>query len=180
MAKRELSPELAVWAKNIAQEVDSENLALAPMMLDAYLQGGERRKQLFKNDAMVGGFLAEGIVSLLVFAFSALSFIGNELMQLQASGGFDAINSLLSSWKTWLELLKNRESLNEKIKSPNGRNAELASLYRVSQRVEKNLQGKYGLSIEQSELVTYQVIKSLLEEPDQGAKLVADFPRESA
>ena len=177
MNKQALTPELVSWAKRIALKVDPDNEALAPMMLDAYLQGGSKRKQLFERDAMVGSFLAEGILPLLAFAFTALSLIGKELMELQASGGLRAINSLLSGWKTWLEALKTRQSLKEKAESPEGKKDDFASLYRVSQKVEKALQ-KRGLSMEQSELLTYHVIKSLLEEPGGGAKLIAEFPKE--
>lgn len=177
MNKHALSPNLVAWAKRIALEIDPDNEALAPMMLDAYLQGGAKRKQLFENDAMVGSFAAEGIASLLGFAFMALSFIGNELTALQASGGLDAINNLLGGWKTWLEILKNKQSLKEKAESPAEKSDELNTLYRVSQKVERALR-KRGLSMEQSELLTYQVIKSLLEEPDGGAKLIAEFPTE--
>ncbi|MFO1434065.1 MAG: hypothetical protein U1F76_28920 [Candidatus Competibacteraceae bacterium] len=177
MNKHALSPNLVAWAKRIALEIDPDNEALVPMMLDAYLQGGAKRKQLFESDAMVGSFAAEGIVSLLGFAFMALSFIGNELMALQASGGLGAINNLLSGWKTWLEVLKTQQSFKEKTQSPVEKSDELASLYRVSQKVEKALR-KRGLSMEQSESLTHIVIKALLEEPDGGAKLIAEFPTE--
>ena len=108
MAKLALSPELAAWATKIALEVDPDNAALAPMMLDAYVQGGAKRKQLFESTAEVGGFLAEGMTPLLALSFVALSLIGNELMRLLASGAFGAITSVLVGWKTWLEILKIR------------------------------------------------------------------------
>ena len=176
MSTQTLTPELVNWAKRTALEVDPDNEDLAPMMLNAYLQGGQNRKQLFERDAVVGSFSSEGILPLLAFAFTALSLIGKELMELQVSGGLDAINGLLSAWKTWLEALKARQSLKEKA-STEGKRDEYASLYRILQKVEKSLR-KRGLSREQSELLTYQVIKSLLEEPDEGAKIIAEFPSE--
>jgi hypothetical protein len=177
MTQQALSPELEAWAKRIAQDVDPDNEDLAPMMLDAYLQGGAKRKQLFARDVMAGSFLAEGMEPLLAFAFMALGFIGKELMQLQSSGGLSAINNLLIGWKTWLEILKTRPSLTEKAKSPEGKNDTLASLYSISQKVEKTLV-KGGLSIEQAEVLTYRVIKSLLEDPDKGAKIITQLPTE--
>lgn len=170
-----LSPEiLNKWARSIAVEVDPAREALAPMMVEAYLRGGRQRRQLFESVDTPGGFLPEGAISLLPYAFLALSWVANELMHLARNGGLSALSDLLSCWKSWLELAKARKALEEEATSHQTHSEALDDLNRVLTAVQRALE-KQGLPIEQCELVTYRVMKVLVQEPNEAAQVVKTF-----
>ena len=167
-----LSPEaLSKWAKRIASEVDPEYEPLAPMMLEAYLRGGRERKQLFDSAPTVGAILPDGGTSLLPFAFLALSWIATNLSKLYRSGGISALSDLFSLWKSWLELAKTRKTMNAEPSVPEVQHEALFSLRRILDEVQQVLE-KQGLPTEQCELVSYRVMKALLNEPNEAAAFV--------
>lgn len=162
------------WAKMIAVEVAPEYEPLAPMMMTAYLRGGKERKQLFESASIAGGFLPDGGLSFLPYAFLALSGIAAPLMQLCSSLGLGTINDLLNCWKSLLEVIDVQKKLNEKPEVANKGNDTLAALRRVMDEVQKSLK-KQGLTKEQADLVSYRVMKALLQEPNEGAQFIQAF-----
>lgn len=170
-----LSPEmLSKWARRIAVEVDPEREALAPMMMEVYLRGGRERRQLFESASTVGGILPDGGASLLPYAFLALSWVATGLMQMCSAGGLSALSDLLSCWKNLLELVKTRKRLKEEAGAPKGQDDALVGLRRVLEEVQRVLE-KQGLPTEQCELVSYRVMKVLLQEPDEAVQFVRGF-----
>lgn len=118
--------------------------------------------------------MPDGEPSLLPYAFLALNWIATQLMQLCSSGGISALSDLLSLWKNWLELVKTQKTLKEEAGAPEGRNEPLVGLRRVLEEVQRALE-KQGLPTEQCELVSYRVMKALLQEPVEAAKFVKIF-----
>lgn len=161
------------WARKIAVEIDPAYEPLAPMYLEAYLCGGKKRRQLFEQVAMVGGVTGDGGISLLPYAFAALSAIAAQLANLCSSGGLNILRDLLACWKNWLELVQVKAAV-PPTQVPEKHHGALASLKRVLETVQRGLE-QQGLSPEQSELVTYRVMKALLQEPDDAAQLLSVF-----
>lgn len=168
-------PERAAdWARKIAMEIDPAYEPLAPIYLEAYVRGGKERQQLFERVATVGGVVGDGGISLLPYAFAALSGIAAQVANLCGSGGLTLVGDLLACWKNWLELARVRASA-KAAKNSEDDHGELAALRRVMATVQRGLQ-QQGLAAEQCELITYRVMKVLLQEPAQAAQLLAEFP----
>jgi hypothetical protein len=170
-------PEIADhWARKIAVEIDPAYEPLAPMYLKAYLRGGKERQQLFEQVPMVGGVTGEGGYSLLPYAFAALSAIAVQLANLCSGGGLHILSDLLACWKNWLELVQVKATPSP-TEVAEGHHGELASLRRVLETVQRGLE-QQGLPSEQSELVTYRVMKALLQEPADAAQLLSVLPED--
>jgi hypothetical protein len=170
-----LSPEMMDrWAKRIAVEIDPDREALAPMMLKAYMRGGRDRKQLFECAPTLGGVLPDGGASLLPYAFLALGWVATGLTQLCSAGGLSVLSDLLSCGKNLLELVKIRKVQSEETGSSRGRDEMLSGLHHILEEVQQGLE-KQGLPTEQCELVSYRVMKVLLQEPAEAAQLVQGF-----
>lgn len=167
----QLPTNLAIWAKRIAQEVEPEQEDLAPMMMAAYLRGGKERKQLFENKSELGGFLPDGGLSLLPFAYLAVVKLADLLVAFYQAGGLRVITDLLEAWKSWLEVAKERHSATSHTATSADRAEPLLSLRRVLDEIQGTLHAQ-GLPQEQCELVSYRVMKALLKEPAGAAEFV--------
>jgi hypothetical protein len=169
-----LPDNAADWARKIAMEIDPAYEPLAPMYLEAYVRGGRERQQLFEQVAVVGGVVGEGGISLLPYAFAALSGIAAQLGKLCGGGGLSLLSDLLACWKNWLELIQLKASTDTTRKSED-ESGDLAALRRVLATVQGSLE-QQGLAPEQSELITYRVMKVLLQAPAEAAQLLSKFP----
>jgi hypothetical protein len=174
----QLPTELTEWATRIAMEVEPEREALAPMMMAAYLRGGRERSQLFESTPTLGGFLPDGGISLLPYAFLALTKVAAGLMKIYDSGGLGVVTDLLRAWKTWLEVVRERKPITQQ-NSTRGPAESLISLRRVLEEIQGTLQTQ-GLPQEQCELVSYRVMKTLLQRPAEAAQFIETFGTELA
>lgn len=177
MAKGLSHEVLSKWAKLIAAEVEPEREALAPMMLEAYLHGGRARRQLFKNAPTLGGILPDGGISLLPFAYLAFTTVVAGLTKIYNAGGLQFLTDLLSVWKNLLEIVKMRKSVREEAHTVTRETDPLLLLRRTMEEVQQILE-RQGLPTEQCELVSFRVMKVLLQEPAEAVQLVRTFHNE--
>ncbi len=175
----QLSANFAVWAKRIAQEVEPEQEDLAPTMMAAYLRGGRDRKQLFESKSELGGFLPDGGLSLLPFAYLAVMKLAELIVSFYQADGLRVITDVLKAWKSWLEVAKERASATSHTATPTDVAEPLPSLRRVLDEIQETLHAQ-GLPREQCELITYRVMKALLKEPAEAAQLLTAFGKGQA
>ncbi|MGE4561228.1 MAG: hypothetical protein AB7E77_13575 [Desulfobulbus sp.] len=169
-----LPEKVSQWSRRIAVEIDPDYEPLAPMYLAAYLRGGNERRQLFEQVATVGGVAAGGGRSLLPYAFAVVSGIAAQAARLCGGGGLALLSDLLTLWKNWLELVQVQKDSAETADASRDKPDELMALRRVLATVQREL-AQQGLPVEQCELITFRVMKALLDRPEEAAELLTLF-----
>lgn len=102
------------WAIALAEEVAPEELELAPIWVDAYLQGGQARRELFaEEDSVAGGF---GGINLAVILPAIFAAIVKTHSMLQAVLSHPQLLENLKMVNTSLDIIRLREKIRDRDK----------------------------------------------------------------
>ena len=83
-----LSPALVEWSERMALDVASDEVDLAPLILEAYLAGGEKRAELFTDAQAPGASFIDGATALVVLqAIIGLTAAAPLIMEMLTSSG---------------------------------------------------------------------------------------------
>lgn len=161
---------IETWALKIAEEATPEEVDLAPIMAKAFVAGGREKVEMFRRSggAVHGAFGAEVAAAVFPFILQGIVLAWGPLQWLLTSNvmsNLGAINDLLGI-KDRLQRKRHEESLPD---------TTFASLKQVNAIVSEELRAA-GLRPERCELITYRVLKRMLEDPT-GA---AEFSKEIA
>ncbi len=146
-------------ALKLAEDAVPDEVDLAPIMVQAFVEGGKEREELFKREqgSVVGGFGSGGLIALFPWILKAIAQNGPFLYELLTTDVSDLVSLLNSTLD-----LRNKISASQKIKSlPDN---PYQPLKIVMQTVSAELQVS-GLPEDQCDLITYRVIRALLENP---------------
>ncbi len=148
------------WSEKLAREVAPDEIDLAPLMTDAFLRGGKDRKELFQQTkgGMIGAF--NPVDSLIIFPL-VLQSIFTAAPMLYSALTSGAINNFVSLIK---DAISFRENLKQKHKIEIPASNEYEPLRQTIIIISSTLQSS-GLSQDQRDLLTYRIVKALLEEP---------------
>jgi hypothetical protein len=158
------------WAIRLAEEVAPDEAELAPTIAEAFMAGGKDRQELFAaGRSTVGGFASGAVIVILPYLFQALSMLGPLLMT--------ALSSDLSA--KFLEFITNAIKMIHTLNEPKSAatpppipvDPMYAPLRQIVTAMGLELRTA-GLSNEQADLVTFRVLRLLLEQPQQATQLV--------
>jgi len=150
-----------IWAIKIAEAAVPEEAELAPIMVQAYLNGGKDQQELSlqsKGD-IVGGFGAGDLQAIFPWILQGIAFAAPIINTALTSGN---VEKYLSAIKDVLEI---RDSLARKKQVEALPDEPYLDLKKLLAVLPKEL-AKANLPQEQRELITYHVIQELLKDPN--------------
>jgi hypothetical protein len=169
------------WAVKITEEAAPDEVDLAPMMAHAYINSGEDREELFRQQggAVQGAFGPEFAMAIFPWLLQAIQFVGPELADVLervagAAGSGDVSGTVINATGTsyyvagalsTILTIKGRKEREQK-------KQELISDERIKavhEKLEEQVRRIPNLDGDQADLITYRVLKIMLEDPD-GAK----------
>lgn len=155
------------WATKIAQEVAPEEVDLAPLMAQAFINGGQERDDLFRKakGGILGAFGAGDVSALIPWILQSIAGAATAIYALLSSG---VLEKLLWAIK---DLLSIRDSLARKKQSESLPDNPYAPLKRVVSAISKGLEAA-KIPEDQRDLITYRVLRLLLEDPQGAAVFV--------
>lgn len=163
------------WSVKLAHEVAPEEADLAPLWAEAFVAGGREREDLrAAGGSAVGGFGAEGIAAVMPVVFQALAASAGVVMSALASRH---AGDFLGCVKNGLALLELRDRAEKAAGKPKDAEADppgvpgeatYEPLRRVIRAMGHELRAS-GMDDDRSDIITFRVLRTLLEEP-QGAE----------
>jgi len=163
------------WSVRLAHEVAPEEADLAPLWAEAFVAGGRERDDLrAAGGSAVGGFGAEGIAAVMPVVFQALAASAGVVMSALASRHAGDFLGCVKNGLALLELRGRAEKAAGKPKDaeadPPGVPGEATyePLRRVIRAMGHELRAS-GMDDDRSDIITFRVLRTLLEEP-QGAE----------
>jgi hypothetical protein len=175
---------VAEWSIRLAHEVAPDEIELAPLIAQAFIEGGEARRELFaKSGNMLGGFSAGDVATIMPFALRAVSFAGLGIASLLTSPllveFLACIKGALTIQETRLRV-KNRENqpqagspLGEPLIPPRDIYKPLREITEV---IGRELRGS-GIGDDHSDLLTFRILKALMEDPKGASEFVQQLIR---
>lgn len=155
---------IETWALKIAEEAVPDEVDLAPIMAHAFVVGGWEREEMFRQagGAVHGAFGAETLLAVFPFILQSVVVAWGPLQWMLSAnilGNLGAVNDLLSI-KDRFRRKAHEDSLPDQ---------PYAYLKQTNAIVSGQLRAA-GLPPEQCELITYRVLKTMLEDPKGAAE----------
>ena len=167
------------WAIRLATEVAPDEVDLAATFVDAFVQGGAAREDLFRPARAAGGFDASMLSALLPHVFGAISVSGTVLLgSLRSPLTADFLAcvknglSLVETAKKGQEAAKKGQPLSARSVIPG--TDVYAPLRQLLDSMPRRLEAA-GVSAEQAELTTFRVLKMMFDEPDGASSFVQNL-----
>jgi hypothetical protein len=171
-----------LWAMKIAEEVAPDEVDLAPTMARAFVRGGKDKKDMFRRskDAVPGAFGAELGMALFPQILGALQYVqdvGPALSEFFTStkDAWAGANSFIGALNVLLTIRSRRERKNVEEALPDDPYGSLKSVVAL---MSKELQSS-GLSSDQADLITFRVLRVLLEDPSGAAQFTEEIRKAS-
>ena len=171
-----------LWAIRIAEEVAPDEVDLAPTMARAFIRGGKDKRDLFRRskDAVPGAFGAELGMALFPQILEALQYVqdvGPALSEFFTStkDAWAGANSFIGALNVLLTIGSRHERKSVEEALPDDPYGPLKSVIAV---MSKELQSS-GLSSEQADLITFRVLRTMLENPSGAAEFTEEIRKAS-
>ncbi len=182
------------WALKIAEEAAPDEVDLAPTMAQAYISGGRDREDLFREAGGVqGAFGAEGVVILFPYVLEAIQVAGPYLLGFlgsmssfftSAQPTIGVAAQLLGAANTLLTItgFRKREEKKQSLPEENEELVRFKDHYEEFQKISALLRGelqKKGIDEDQADLISYRLLKVMLEEPVGAARFSEEVAKAS-
>jgi hypothetical protein len=155
------------WAIRLAEVAAPDEVDLAPFIVEAFVEGGERRAKLFEQSGggVAGGIGAGGSAAILAWILQGIVVSAKWLCSILTSEG---TSNFLAVIKELLGIVKEG---NPKQKLTSIPDDPYEPLKRTIEIMATELRA-HGLPEDQADAITLRVIYSLLEEPANAALFV--------
>jgi hypothetical protein len=195
MLRVEVSPMTVLhdWSVKLAQEVAPAEAELAPLMAEAYAEGGESRRELFaESDSALGGFIPGGAGAVMPAVMDAVSTTAPVLVGALASRW---AGEFLVCLKSCLEIVevkykadKARADAVPAAEEERGAEVPVAQvvqgsvpadatympLRRLIDGMSQGLQAQ-GMDPDQADLMTLRVLRTMFQEPQGAGEFVGQL-----
>lgn len=174
MNNTENSQALTTVSINLAQEAVPDEVDLAPLMAHAFVQGGQAREELFKRDqgSLTGGFGPGGWIAIFPWILKALVKGGPLIYELLTTDVAD-LASVINDLLDISEKVKRKEKVESLPEDP------YRSLRTVINVVSGELKAS-GLSEDDSDLITFRVMRALLETPEESMVFIQAIEKDKS
>jgi hypothetical protein len=150
--------DVARWAERLARASVPEEVDLAPAMAEAFVRGGADRADLFRQaGAVPGGFSPGDLLAVFPCILSAVTVAGQTLWALvggDASSASTLIRNLDELWNRYRDRRRGKATDHD---------TPYAELSRAITTIETQLV-QSGIEPERSELLTFRVVRALIED----------------
>ena len=155
------------WSIKIAQAGVPEEVDLAPIFTQAFTQGGEVRESLFqrKKSSVEGAFGPGEIIAIFPWILRGIVESAQWLFPILSS---ENVGRFITVVKDGLEI---KEKITPKQNLKALPDDPYAPLKQVIDSMSFELQMS-GLSVDQADLVTFRVVRTLLDEPSSAALFI--------
>ena len=157
------------WAIKIAGEVAPDEIDLAPAMARAFLAGGKDRDELFRQQAgaVQGAFGPEFGVALFTAIMLAIQQAGPHL-----SGFFEVVCRSSESSYHVLGVITTVLAIRGRKKRENKKKALVddSRIIQAHDRLTEEISKVKGLDEDQADLLTYRILRAMLEDPSGAAE----------
>ena len=164
-----MAGDVARWAERLARASVPEEVDLAPAMAEAFISGGPDRADLFRRvGAVPGGFSPGDLVAIFPCILGAVAVAGQTLWALvggDASNASTLIRNLDEIWSRYR--VRRRDAANH-------HDTTHAELVKVIATIQAQLI-QSGIEPERSELLTFRIVRALIE--DFAKRTKAPAPR---
>ena len=159
-------------AFKIAEEAVPDEIDLAPAMTLAFIEGGQAREELFRKEqgSQVGGFGSGGLIALFPIILRVLS-----------QNALAVYQFLTTDAASLLGLLNDLLDLPSKLKRADTIKALPKDAYEPLKTVINTLSYELeasGLPPEQADLITFRVVRSLLNSPRDSVVFIESIKQE--
>ncbi|HEY9605894.1 MAG TPA: hypothetical protein V6C85_30085 [Allocoleopsis sp.] len=163
MKNSEFIDEMAL---KIAEYAVPDEVDLAPIMAQAFIQGGKERAELFKRQegSLTGGFGTGEIIAIFPWILNGLVKSGPFIYKLLTSDVAD-IASLIN------DVLDIREKIARDKKIKSLQDNPYQPLKTVINTISTELELS-GLPQDECDLITYRVLRALLDNPDESTVFI--------
>lgn len=153
-------------ALKIAEEAAPDEIDLAPIMVQAFIQGGQEKEELFKREqgSLTGGFGPGGLIAIFPWILKTLAKNGPLIYKILTTDVAD-LAGLLN------DLLDLPDKLNRQQKMDALPADPYQPLKTVIDTVSKELT-EAGLSQDESDLITFRVVRALLDTPQESTVFI--------
>ena len=155
------------WTLTITQAAVPEEIDLAPSISRAFFSGGEKRKQLFqeRKNNVQGAFGVTEIPLILPLILQALVSTATLLKNLLSSTWLNNFLTALNTILSFQDVSKRKQTVTELPDNP------FLPLKSILLTISSELQSM-GLSEQESDLITFRVLKKLLEDPASASQFI--------
>jgi hypothetical protein len=168
-----------LWATRIAEEVAPDEIDLAPSMVHAFVRGGKDKKDIFRRsrDNVPGAFGIELGMALLPLILEAIKYVGPMLSEFftNTKDAWAGANSFIGALNVLLTIGSRAERKKVEEALPNDPYGHLKTVVAV---MSKELRSS-GLSSEQADLITFRVLRVMLEDPSGAAQFTEEIRKAS-
>lgn len=165
--------DLPGWSTRLAAAVAPDEVELAPLIVSAYVAGGRARDDLYRRstDGQLGGFGPGATVMVFPWIIRGLTVVAPLLTVLLAAAPH--VNELLDIVKSGFDL---REATAKRdAKAADVQDAYLATHLRKTLAILDRELSTLPLPQRERERICYQVLRTLLEAPDESQEVLAAF-----
>ncbi|MGF1566658.1 MAG: hypothetical protein ACFCVD_01045 [Nodosilinea sp.] len=157
--------QLFDWSVSLAESAVPYEIDLAPDILEAYLEGGEAREELFKqtDTSIAGGFGSGTGVALLPFILNGIAAASKWIFTLLSSEKTSNAVSVVKDIKELLIQGKGEEAKKEvqQLSDTNPYDALKQIIDTLGFELRKS-----GIPDNEADLITFRVLVNLLENPE--------------
>ncbi|MEA5453053.1 hypothetical protein VB780_31065 [Leptolyngbya sp. CCNP1308] len=160
--------QLNDWATNLAMAADPSEADLALDIVDAYIEGGASREELFTrtDTSIAGGFGPGSAIALLPLVLRGITAAGKWILTLVSA---DATGNVVGVVKDLLDIGKDVTPKEKLDQLPD--TSPYTALKRVIDTVGLELRTA-GIEANEADLITFRVLNSLLEDPQGTATFI--------
>jgi hypothetical protein len=157
--------EIYNWSIKLAESSAPYEIDLAHDILNAYLEGGNSRAELFKKEpsSNAGGFGLGGFSALLPFVFEGIAAASKWIISLISSDKISNILGVITDAKDLLSIGQKDRARNKLKQISNAEKYE--SMRKTIDIIGSELKAA-GIEKDEADLITFRVIVSLLENPE--------------
>lgn len=155
----------------IAEEAAPDEIDLAPIMAEAFIQGGKEKEELFQQEekSVTGGFGIGECLAIFPWILNGLVKSSPFIYNLLTSDVAD-IASLIN------DFIDIRDKLGRQKKTESLKDNPYKPLKSVINTISTELESS-GLPQDQCDLITYRVLRSLLDNPDESTVFIKALER---
>ena len=174
---------LADWVSGLAGHVAPDEADLSPFIIEAFVQGGSSRAELFdQHGSTVGGFAPAGMILVLPVVLNAIVVAAAPLI---ATLDSSSVTELLGAVKNALTVaeLRMRHGAFHDVRSKESTSATVpftnnSQLLRAVTIMTEEMRSS-GLPEDQSNLIAFRTLIALMESPAEASKHVQSLAKGS-
>jgi hypothetical protein len=164
---------LSAWSLRIAEETAPDEVDLAPAMAHAFVAGGKDKEELFRRSGSVqGAFGPEIAIALFPAILAAIETIGPHLLHFLSKVA-DRSQDMYYLSGVLTSLVRIGDHFKRKKEAESLPDDRYEPLKKVSSELAEELR-KAGLDQDQADLITYRVLKVMIEDPSGASQFTKE------